>query len=230
MRNMLQNIKELQGDALAAVDGDIGHVRDFYFDDKKWVIRYVIADTGSWLPGRLVLLATNAFGKWDRYEKKLHLKLRKKQILDSPSIDSHEPVSSQFETDYYRHYGWPVYWDEDGISGVDGNRGGRSQHRLRADKHLQSVLSVTGYPIQAADGKIGHVSSFLVDDRTWTVGDLLVETGNWHSGKEILIPSRMVERISYEDSTVFVNLTKAEILKTAERDPPWAKILSPKVS
>ena len=45
-------------------DGDIGHVKDFYFNDQQWVIRYVIADTGSWLPGRLVLISPYAFGNF----------------------------------------------------------------------------------------------------------------------------------------------------------------------
>ena len=48
---MLQGIKQLYGNKLGASDGDIGHVKDFFFDDQNWAIRYVVADTGSWLPG-----------------------------------------------------------------------------------------------------------------------------------------------------------------------------------
>jgi len=106
----LQNTKELRGNKLAALDGDIGHIRDFYFDDNIWVIRYAIADTGSWLPGRLVLLSPHAFGKLDQDEKTLHINLRKMQIQDSPPIESHKPVSRQYEVEYYRYYGWPAYW------------------------------------------------------------------------------------------------------------------------
>ncbi len=112
---MLQNIKQLYGDKLAAADGEIGHVKDFYFDDESWVIRYLVVDTGSWLTGRLVLLTPHAFGKLDQSEKMLHIKLRKKQIEDSPSIESHKPVSRQFEIEYYGYYGWPPYlgWRRD---------------------------------------------------------------------------------------------------------------------
>ena len=115
---MLQNIKQLYGDKLAAVDGEIGHVKDFYFDDESWAIRYLVVDTGSWLTGRLVLLTPHAFGKLDQSEKMLHIKLRKKQIEDSPSIESHKPVSRQFEIEYYGYYGWPPYWDGGGMSGM----------------------------------------------------------------------------------------------------------------
>jgi hypothetical protein len=44
---MLQNIKELYGGRLVALDGDIGHIKDFYFDDKTWAIRYAMANTAS---------------------------------------------------------------------------------------------------------------------------------------------------------------------------------------
>ena len=77
---MLQNIKDLYGNKLAASDGDIGHVKDFYFDDKTWVVRYLVVDTGSWLTGRQVLLSPHALGKWDREKKTLQVNLHKKQI------------------------------------------------------------------------------------------------------------------------------------------------------
>ncbi len=49
------------GHKLAALDGEIGSVKDFYFDDKTWTIRYLVADTEPWLPERLVLLYPHAF-------------------------------------------------------------------------------------------------------------------------------------------------------------------------
>jgi hypothetical protein len=223
---MLQNIKQFYGSRLAALDGDFGHAKDFYFDDKAWVIRYLVADTGSWLTGRLVLLSPHAFGKWDLYEKALHIKLRKKQIEDSPSIDTHEPVSHQFEENYYRSYGWPAYWQGGQMWGMSAyplvaaplpqDLATRRAIEPRADRHLQSAKDVTGYSIEASDGMIGHVGGFIVDDRSWSVSDLLAETGHWFSGKEIMISPKMVERISPSESKVYVNLTKAEIQATAE--------------
>jgi hypothetical protein len=66
---MLQSIKQLYGNKLGASDGDIGHVKDFYFDDQNWAVRYVVADTGSWLPGRQVLISPHAFGSLINPEK-----------------------------------------------------------------------------------------------------------------------------------------------------------------
>jgi hypothetical protein len=222
---MLQNIKELYGYKLAGSDGDVGQVKDFYFDDKNWVIRYLVADTGSWLQGRLVLLSPHAFGELDGYEKTLHINLRKKQIEESPSIEMHKPVSRQYEVEYYRYYGWPAYWNGGAMWGMGGypvmlppSQDEMAAHLChhRDDKHLRSTLAVTGYHIHAVDGVIGHVTGFLVEPRSWAIGKMVVEAGHWYYGREILISPDKIDRISYEDSSVFVNLTKADIQGTAE--------------
>ena len=221
---MLQNISQLYGAKVAATDGDIGHIKDCYFDDKTWVIRYLVADTGSWLAGRLVLLTPHALGQFDQAAKTLHVKLPKKRIEDSPSIESHKPVSRQYEVAYYRYYGWPAYWEGGALWGVGGypvvlppskdEMQAQRQFRHRDDKHLQSTHAVHGYHIHTVDGPIGHVSGFLVDDKSWEINELVVEAGHWYAGKEILIAPAEVERISYEDSTVYVNLSKETIQRT----------------
>jgi hypothetical protein len=224
----LENTTELYGDKLVALDGDIGQIRDFYFEDKHWVIRYAVADTGSWLTGRLVLLSPHAFGELDQGEKTMHINLRKTQIEDSPSIESHKPVSRQYETDYYRYYGWPAYWDGGAIWGLGGYPAilPHSKEEVEAvekrhhkgDKHLHSAREVTGYAMETVDGQIGRVTGFLVDDRSWAIHELVVEAGHWYSGKEIRIPTDRVERISYKESKVYVTLTRADIQKTAEHE------------
>jgi hypothetical protein len=88
----------------------------------------------------------------------------------------------------------------------------------RDDKHLQSAREVAGYHMETVDGPIGQVTGFLVLDRSWAIRELLVETGHWYSGKEIRIPAGRVDRISYGESKVYVNLTKADIQKTGEHE------------
>lgn len=225
---MLQNTKELYGHKLTASDGEIGHVKDFYFDDKTWVIRYLVADTGSWLSGRQVLLSPHAFGRVNRDEKSFAINLTRKQIEGSPSIEQHKPVSRQYETDYYQYYGWPAYWNGGAMWGLGGypmvmppskdQIEAQQQHHHRDDKHLRSAKATAGYSIHASDGEIGTVSGFMVDEKSWAIRQLVVDAGHWYSGKEILIAVNAVERISYEDSQVFVKLTKAAIQHTAEHD------------
>ncbi len=115
---MSHNLKQILGHKLAAADGAIGHVKDFYFDDKTWAIRYLVADTGHWLPGRQVLLSPYSFGRLDQDGKVLSINLTRKQIENSPSIDTDRPVSRQYEQNYYSYYGWPTYWEGGALWGT----------------------------------------------------------------------------------------------------------------
>ena len=229
---MLQSIKQLYGDKLGAADGDIGHVKDFYFDDQNWAVRYVVADTGSWLPGRQVLLSPHAFGNLQETGKILRVNLTRKQIEHSPSIELHKPVSRQYEEEYYRYYDWPYYWQGAGLWGLSGfpilsekpapfpvepaMEGGRQPER--ADAHLRSAQAVGGYHLQASDGINGHVCDFMMDAQSWAIRQLVIKTGHRFSGKEVRIPTRAVDRISYPDSKVFVNLTREAVEQSPVND------------
>ena len=54
---MLRNSKDLEGCAIGATDGTIGEMKDLYFDDEAWVIRYFVVSTGAWLANRKILLS-----------------------------------------------------------------------------------------------------------------------------------------------------------------------------
>jgi hypothetical protein len=227
---MLRSVNQLYGDKLGASDGEIGHVKDFYFDDQNWVVRYMVADTGSWLPGRKVLISPYALGSLARAGKVLLVNLTRKQIEDSPPIESHKPVSRQYEEDYYRYYGWPYYWEGSGLWGLGGfpvlelppdplpggPAAAKDPSPNSAEAHLRSAQAVNGYHVRASDGTVGHVCDFLVDDRTWAIPQLVVRTGHRFSGKEAQIPTSRVDRISYDESAVLVNLTSAAV----EQSPP----------
>ena len=234
---MLRSIRKLYGKTLRSSDGDIGHVKDFYFNDQQWAVRYVIADTGTWLLGRLVLISPHAFGECREDQDCLLVNLTRQQIENSPAIESHKPVSRQYEEEYYRYYGWPSYWDGEGMWGVSGfpspylkpsNQPGRaSQLHSGGDPHLRSTQALSGYPsfsgyqIQTSDGVIGHVNDFIIDDRSWAIVQLVVESGHWFSRKDIVVSPNRIDCISYEESKIFMNVTKEEILKASEtRLPP----------
>jgi uncharacterized protein YrrD len=234
---MLRSVKQLYGDSLRASDGEIGHIKDFYFDDRRWVVRYVIADTGTWLSGRLVLISPRVFRNFDLDGVCRGVNLTRKQIENSPHFDSHMPVSRQYEAEYYHYYGWPYYWQGDGLWGGSGfptmepsaeDRpdepiGGEASLPQSADAHLRSTQALHGYRIQTSDGEIGHVADFIVHNKSWAIVHLVVETGHWFSGKEIVISPKHIDQISYEESKVYVNVTKEAILKAPEYHvPAWA--------
>ena len=227
---MLNKATTLTGFKLGSLDGEIGKVGEFLFDDKRWTIRYLVADTGAWLTGRHVLISPYALGAVNKEEQRIAVDLTRKQIEESPSLETDKPVSRQFEEEYYGYYGWPMYWGgpslwgpypyivRDGEQRTTTNPGGQAW-----DRNLRSTHEVTGYRIEASAGEIGHVEDFIIDDETWAIRYLVIDTRNWWPGKKVLISPQWIERISWEESKVVVNLP-SEIIKQspeyAEATPP----------
>jgi hypothetical protein len=219
---MLHRIQQRYGEKLRATDGEIGNVRDFYFDDKNWTVRYLVADTGRWLTGRLVLISPHAFGHLYPQGKVLLVNLTREQIEKSPSIDEHKPVSRQHEEEFHRYYGYPYYaesWPLWGLAEypvVVPPPPPTAASQRGVDSHLRSARVVKGYNVEASDGIIGQIADFLIDGRTWALRQIVVASGHWFSGIEIPIPTGKISRISYNESTVYVDSTKAAIMEAAQ--------------
>jgi hypothetical protein len=84
------------------------------------------------------------------------------------------------------------------------------------DSHLRSTNDVNGHDIQAADGEIGHVEDFIIDDETWAIRYLIIDTQNWLPGKRVLVSPQWIERVSWNESKVFVNLLRETIKQSPE--------------
>jgi hypothetical protein len=220
---MLTNNNKLKGLVIRATDGEIGTVDQLYFDDQIWVIRYLTVNTGSWLNGRSVLISPYSILQVDWTSGRIDVSLTRKQIENAPDIDTQRPVSRQHEAEYYGYYGYPYYWDGPYLWGATYAPGGvvpmeaspgMIAERARdesADSHLRATDAVAGYGIEAKDGDIGHVESFVVDDETWSIRYLEVDTKNWWPGKKVLLSPAWVERVSWQESKVFVGVTRDAI-------------------
>jgi hypothetical protein len=234
---MLRSTQGLEGYAVGATDGTIGHVKDFYFDDHKWVIRYLVVETGDWLSSRRVLISPVSIGHPNWQEKVLTVSITRKQVKNSPDIDTDKPVSRQHEMQYLGYYGYPYYWGGAGLwgGGIYPNvlipdypgfasspdaapskaekayaEAELARHR-DDDPHLRSVNAVMRYHIQATDGDIGHVQGFLVDDETWAIRYLIVDTSNWWLGHQVLIAPQWIQDVSWPDATVSIHLTQQAV-------------------
>jgi len=218
---MLKLAKSMEGYSLKARDGSIGSVKDFYFDDQFWTIRYLVADTAGWMTGRSVLLSPYALEAVHGDTKEIVTTLTRQQIEESPALESDKPVSRQFEENYYGYYGWPSYWGGPYMWGTYPSISRNPEYWTAAspehkpwDPHLRSIEALKGYHIQAPDGEIGHVEDFIVDDETWSIRYLVVNTRNWLPGKHVLISPHWIDKMSWEESKVFVNQTR-EVIKQA---------------
>ena len=54
------------------------------------------------------------------------------------------------------------------------------------DPHLRSTNAVSGYHVQASDGEIGNVEDFIVDEETWAIRYLIINTRNYGREKRSL--------------------------------------------
>jgi hypothetical protein len=220
---MLGKAKKLDSYTLHSLDREIGKVKEFCFDDLHWTIRYLIADTGNWLEIRQVLISPYALVAVIKEKQYIAVLLTKKQIEDSPFLDSDKPVSRQFEEVYYGYYGWPMYWggpymwryypkiERDSAKWKVSNPGGKAW-----DLHLRTTHAVSGHHVQAADGEIGHVDNFVIDDETWAIRYLVIDTRNWLPGKMILISPHWIKRVSWSAKKVFFDLTREAIKQSPE--------------
>ncbi len=243
---MLRSVNDLYGYTVQATDGEIGSVDKFFFDDQTWTIRYLVVDTGTWLPGRQVLISPISLIRTDWTAQRLYVALTKEQIEKSPGIDTHKPVSRQREIEQLDYYGYPYYWygtglwgpaaypaalgvptamgypDKMGIASGRAASGVERQaapHKEQGDPHLRSTKEVIGYYIEAQDGEIGHVEDFIIDDKSWAIRYMIVDTVNWWPGKKVLIAPQWVEQVKWAESRVSVDLSREQIKNAPEYDP-----------
>jgi hypothetical protein len=214
---MLRNAKELKNYSLRAEDGLIGTVREFYFDELHWSVRYLVVDTGSWLSRRLVLISPEALGmpEWD--EQVLPVRLTQDQVKHSPDIDTAQPVSRQREAELRKHYGWPIYWGS--IYAPPPVEPPPIPEKPPGDPHLRSTSEIIGDRLEASDGEIGHVADVLIEDDTWALRYFVIDTRNWWPGRHVVISPRWVTKISWEQSKISVAMTKALIKASPAYDP-----------
>lgn len=233
---MLRNIAEMHRFDVVGIDGEIGRVRDFCFDDQDWAIRFLVVDTGAWLGNRRVLLSPMAFGELDWRGRSLAVSVTREHVRSSPDVDTRKPVSRPHELKHYSYYGYPHYWGGSGLwgdgmqpakmLGVYGGRDSATQHQKEMafvveqahlhrqrgdDPHLRSCDAIIRYHVRAIDGGIGHVEGLIVDDQTWALRYFVVNTSDWWLGHQVLVAPQWIADISWLEATVSVDLSRQAV-------------------
>jgi hypothetical protein len=226
---MYMSVKDLRYIPIQAKDGRIGFLEQVFFDDEKWVIRYLVVDTDQHLADKRVLISPIAVEGIDVTSNSLLVQLSREQVLHSPDIDTEKPVSRQKELEYNLYYGFATYWGGPGLWGpalvprelysarAEAKRAVREES---GDSHLRSSREVIGYRVQATDGRIGHIEDFLFDLADWSIQFLEVDTRNWIGGKKVLVDPRWAERVNWPERKVHLELS-LEAIKNA---PPFESL------
>jgi hypothetical protein len=243
---MIRTAASLKNFELRARDGVLGKVKDCYFDDEHWTVRYLVVETGTWLNSRKVLIATSILDAPDWEKGLLPVNLTQEQVRRSPSVDAEEAVTREDETGLQAHYGWPAYWATTGYLGsaLAGPVGvveapvypavpATAQAALVSkppvryapdgDPRLRRANAVQGYRLEATDGAIGHLVDFLFEDLTWELRYLVIDTTQWLPGQRVVISPDWVSAVSWSQARVYIDLSR-EAIKAApayEPDAPW---------
>ena len=227
---MLLSIKNLFDYKIEAKDGAIGKVHDFFIDDRSWNIRYVVIDTHSWLPGRRVLIAPEAVEHPHFQGRFVPVNLTREQIEKSPDVDMDKPVSREYEQQLHQYYRWTPYWYGGfGMTSAGPNAppppmGPVEQHagpetEVAVMTHLRSVREIIGYHLHAANGEIGHVDDFVLEEENWRLRYFVVDTRNWLPGKKVLLSTEWIQDVDWSQSEVRVEVDKREVQDAPEFNP-----------
>jgi len=228
--HVLRRLRDNEGFEVWSREGrELGRVEDFYLDDDRWTVRYIEVRTGSWFTGRSVLLSPMSIARLDWDRARIDFKLTEDQIKGAPDSDLAQPISRRFETEYSGYYGIPHYWAGTDLWGMWSTpmevqappawQPLPSAQELPDGQHLRSVREVTGYHIVATDGEIGHVDDYLVDDVSWRIRYLMIDTSNWLGGRTVLLAPEWASRVDWVDQKLHVDVTRAEVEQSPEYDP-----------
>jgi sporulation protein YlmC with PRC-barrel domain len=227
---VFHRLGQFSGMRIEASDGEIGKVKDVYFDDHSWAVRYLVIEAGSWFAARKVLVSPISVSRIDWDNRAIGINLTRKQVQESPAIDTDKPVSRQHEVDFFDYYGYPYYWagpslwghtsnPVDVIGPVPPTRNAPGPLReAPLDPRLRSSVEVIGYSIKTDDASMGHVEDFLLDLETWAIRYMVINTRNWITGKHVVIPPQWIRDVDWTQRVVSVDVSSDLVKQSPEFD------------
>ena len=212
-------LSALNGYAVIGTDDTIGTVKDSLFVDDRWKVRWLVVDVGGWLTRRKVLIHPSAIQEMDHGRQELRTELTRQLVEGSPAVGTDEKLSNNLDSRLFTYYGWDPNWGASRFAGsaepppaLPGAVGDSVD-----DPHLRSFDAVRGYRLRATDGEIGNVENFLVHRNGWDIGYLIVGTGLWWFGKEVLLSPHAVTAIDWLNHEIRLNVTGEQV----KSSPPW---------
>jgi uncharacterized protein YrrD len=199
--NMLISVKSMEGYTIRARDGEIGKVEALYFEDRLWVVRYLVVNVGSWLNRQQVLIVPAAIQGIDTSEQALETDLTREQVKNSPDVDSHPSLAREKELALHRYYQWQPYWAQGPVGMADA--GMFPVHPVGRIPTSPGAPAGGGFPRQPSEevdaiqraiqeeeneGRVSLRSTAEIfgytaeaeDEDAGQVHDLLIESEDWH--------------------------------------------------
>ncbi len=211
---MLYGMRTLEGFRLHAIDGLIGKVRDFHFQNDTWKIRHVLADTARHFAMRHVLLEPSKLGPVDWVSRAIRIRQTRDEIRHDPSLRTDLPLYRRVEEKALNYYAWAPHWTPfSGMPEPDPDFRPDEECILRSRNHL------AGYHVLARDGEAGRLEDFILDDTTWEVRMAVVRIGDRGERRSVLVPVGHIEEISFDQRSIQLDFAKAALSNGPVFDP-----------
>jgi hypothetical protein len=205
---MLISAKELKRYSLQALDGELGHVTDLFVDDLQWRVRYLIADTRKWLPGRKVLIAPESAGTPDPELHSVPVRLTTEQVRNSPEVNTESAITRQIESELAKYFGWTGWWGAPPLIPVGPTLAGpppplpeipETVSPASGWPSLRRLDDLLGFGAEGGDGEAGKIEDFIVDGEVWAMRELVIETGNFWSGRKVRIDTDKIRFVIWQE-------------------------------
>lgn len=240
---MLKNLKDIKGFKILATDTGneiIGTVKDVYFDDEKFALRYLVIDTRVWLFEDLVLVSPYSVNGVDWDSGIIWVNLTKEEIEHSPKAKYSKPVTRTFETTFNNYFKLPHYWSNGLGMDIEGIWAGayfpnkpveppQSFHpdikfedeQLPDEQHLHSMREISSFHLRAVDDeKFGAIEDFIIETETWALRYIVIDTNKYlPGGKRILLSPEWIERFDWENKKLVTDYLRDTIENCPEYDP-----------
>ena len=226
---MFISANKLMHYSIHATDDKVGGIRDILFDDETHVVRYLVADTNTWLPlSRKVVISPISVSQLDCDDGHVNINMTVDTLKNSPSIDEHKPVSREYEENLFKYFGYGYYWIGPGAWGefahpnelVELQRAEEDNStREKKENHLRACDEVSGYEVSTPNENVGHISDFVIDTNTWSIVLLIVDTNNWlPGGKQLALLPNDIREIDWAAHSVKVGMPENALLERPEVD------------
>jgi len=224
---MLRPLKDLDQYTIVALDGDIGGVVNFLFDMDCWVVRYFVVATGRALYGRELLISPVAICEADWECLRFFLTQTLDGIKRSPCIDPEGPISNLDERAHSDYFGHSFYRDSRRLldQGNHTSLPACVLDEVEQDRpvlpasttHLHSARALQGYRVDSSEGTIGNIEDFIVDDESWELRYLVVNSNQGQPGKAVIIAPAWLDNVDWREHKVDIGIS----LQSIERSPEW---------
>jgi hypothetical protein len=220
---------------VAAADGELGPVVDFYFDAFNWEVRYLVVDAEPAAFGRRVPLAPESIESIDHEAERVEVALSSDEIRRSPTVDESIPLSRRTEAELAKHYGWQAYWEDYQAVTTDPHAAEvplassqadpaapeqqAPEHPAERDLALRSATEVFGYAVEAMDGTPGQLLDLLIDAEAWVVRYLVAETEGVPGGHPVLLSPAWVQEIDWEQKRIRMDISADQVKQAPEWKP-----------